>query len=121
MLTFSFKFFRMKRRFYILYILTIVSLHDISFAQNPYHPLRIKNNITFDGKLSEPEWKQAEVENDFMQYDPASGAEPTEKTEIRILYNDEYLYLGLRAFDHHPDQIVRYALQRDFELDNDDG
>jgi hypothetical protein len=97
-------------------------LCNLSIAQQPpYHPLRIHNNITLDGKLSEPEWQQAEVENDFMQYDPTAGAEPTEKTEARLLYNDEYLFVGLRAFDHHPDKLVRYSLQRDFEITHDDG
>src|SRR5689334_21339726 len=80
--------------------------------QTPYHPLRIHNNITLDGKLNEPQWQQAEVDSGFMQYDPAAGAPPTEKSEIRMLYNDQYLYVGLRAFDHSPNQIVRYALQR---------
>jgi Domain of unknown function (DUF1083). len=95
---------------------------NFSIAQQaPYHPLRINNNITLDGKLSEPEWQQAEKETDFMQYDPTAGVEPSEKTEIKILYNDSYLFVGLRAFDHHPDKLVRYSLQRDFEIGNDDG
>jgi hypothetical protein len=105
-----------------VFIVIEFMLCNLSIAQQlPYHPLRIHNNITLDGKLSEPEWQQAEVENDFMQYDPTAGAEPTEKTEARLLYNDEYLYVGLRAFDHHPDQLVRYSLQRDFEITHDDG
>ena len=103
---------------YLLFIL----FYNYSFAQQkPYHPLRIKNNIILDGKLLEPEWQRAEVENDFMQYDPTAGGAPTEKTEIRILYNDEYLYVGYRIFDHHPDKLARLGLQRDFDLESDDG
>jgi hypothetical protein len=111
----------MNPKFYITYILTIILSPHISFAQNPYHPFRIKNNITLDGKFLEPEWQQAEVETDFMQYDPTAGAEPTEKSEVRMLYNDSYLFVGLRAYDHHPEKLVRYSLQRDFDLGNDDG
>ena len=62
-----------------------------------------------------------EKETDFMQYDPTAGAEPTEKTEVMILYNDTYLFFGLRAYDHHPDKLVSYSLQRDFQIGNDDG
>jgi hypothetical protein len=104
-------------------ILIIISLfvNFTSAQQKPYHPLRIKNNITLDGKLAEPEWQLAETETDFMQYDPVAGAEPTVKTEIRLLYNDAYLFVGLRAYDNHPEKLVRYSLQRDFELGNDDG
>jgi hypothetical protein len=105
-----------------LYTTFIFLTIDSSFAQQtPYRPLRIHNNITLDGKLTEPEWQQAEVESDFMQYDPTAGAAPSERTELRMMYNDQYLFVGLRAFDHHPDQIVKYALQRDFETGNDDG
>ena len=105
----------------LLHVFAILSCSFITAQQLPYRPLRINSNITVDGKLTEPEWQQAEVESDFMQYDPVGGAAPTERTELRILYNDEYLYFGLRAFDHHPDQLVLYSLQRDFEVANDDG
>jgi hypothetical protein len=89
--------------------------------QQPYKPLRINEKIVLDGKLSEPAWKAAAVEDDFMQYDPSAGAAPTEKTEIRIIYNDEYLFVGLRAYDHEPSKLIANALERDFELSNDDG
>jgi uncharacterized protein DUF5916/cellulose/xylan binding protein with CBM9 domain len=111
----------MNRKAAFSYLFILMSTGFLFGQQAPYHPLRIKNSITLDGKLSESEWQQAEVESDFMQYDPTAGAEPSEKTELRMMYNDQYLYVGLRAFDHHPDQIVRYALQRDFETGNDDG
>lgn len=105
----------------MLFISIIFFAQMLIAQQQPYHPLRIKNNITLDGKLNEPEWKDAAVENDFMQYDPSAGAAPSEKTEIRILYNDQYLFVGLRAFESHINQLVRYSLQRDFEVGNDDG
>ncbi len=105
----------------LLNVFAILSCSFITAQQSPYHPPRISGRITLDEKLSEPEWQQAKVEDDFMQYDPTAGAAPTEKTELTILYNDEYLYFGLRAFDHHPDQLVLYSLQRDFEITHDDG
>ena len=39
---------------------------------------------------------------------------------MRILYNDEFLFVGFRAFDHHPDKLVRHELQRDFDMESDD-
>jgi hypothetical protein len=100
----------------------LISLAEVAMGQQtPYHPLRISNNLILDGKLIEPEWKNAEMETDFMQYDPSAGAKPTHVTEIRILYNNDYLFVGLRAYDPHPDSIIGYALQRDFQTGNDDG
>ena len=96
-------------------------LNNFSFAQKePYHPLRIKTSIIIDGKLTEPEWNNVLAESDFMQYDPTAGSAPTEKTEVRILYNDEYLYIGFRIFDRHPDKLIRNAFQRDFDTEIDD-
>ena len=85
-----------------------------------YHPLRITETIKLDGKLDEASWNIAPAESDFMQEDPSAGAIPSEQTEIRILYNDEFLYAGFRAFDKEPGKIVRSALERDFITDQDD-
>ena len=105
----------------IIIFFSLLFVKSVVAQQMPYHPLRIKKNITLDGKLKEPEWQQAEMESDFMQYDPTAGGLPIEKTELKILYNDEYLFVGFRAFYQNPGKIVRTALQRDFELGNDDG
>ena len=86
-----------------------------------YQPLRTNEKIILDGKLNEPVWKQAPVEDDFMQYDPSAGAAPSEKSEVRMLYNNDYLFVGLRAYDHEPSKLIANALERDFELANDDG
>ena len=88
--------------------------------QSPYKPLRISEKIILDGKLNEPAWKNAQKENDFMQYDPTAGASPTEKTEVRIVYNDEYLFAGIRAYDHEPSKLIATGMERDFELGNND-
>ncbi len=89
--------------------------------QQAYKPLRINEKMILDGKLNEPAWKEAAVEDDFMQYDPAAGAAPSEKTEVRIIYNDEYLFVGLRAYDREPSKLIANALERDFQIGNDDG
>ncbi|MCX6274468.1 MAG: DUF5916 domain-containing protein [Bacteroidetes bacterium] len=107
----------MKRNFLVLFTFFIPLL---VFPQ-AYQPLRITETIKLDGKLDEQSWQQAQVENDFMQEDPAAGAAPSEKTEVKIIYDDEFLFLGLRAFDSEPQKLVRSALERDFKIDQDDG
>jgi hypothetical protein len=93
----------------------------VLLSAQAYQPLRISEPINLDGKLSEPSWQRAQVENDFMQEDPAAGAVPTEKTEVRIMYDDGFLYVGIRAFDSAPQKLVRSALERDFTIEQDDG
>ncbi len=90
-------------------------------SQQRYIPLRISEPILLDGKLDEPSWQHATPLSDFMQTDPAPGANPTERTEVYMLYNDEYLFVGYHCFDSEPNKIVRFMVGRDFEVGKDDG
>ncbi len=63
------------------------------------HALRIEGEIKVDGWLDEPAWTGAEPATDFIQKLPVTGAPATEQTEVRILYNSEYLYVGAYCFD----------------------
>ncbi|MBA3647224.1 MAG: carbohydrate binding family 9 domain-containing protein [Chitinophagales bacterium] len=112
----------MKLKIFCSLLILNVTVHKTAYCQQqPYHPLRITNAITLDGKLDDPAWNRADVENDFMQTDPNPGADPSEKTEMRILYNDEYMYVGFRCYESEPDKIIRLGLERDFSLGSDDG
>ncbi len=83
--------------------------------------LRIENAIVLDGVLDEPAWQLAEVISDFTQYNPDTGAPPTEPTEVRLLYNDEFLYLGVYCFDSAGvEGIVVTDLRRDFTSSQSD-
>lgn len=86
----------------------------------PYQAVRIAENLPLTGKLDDPAWQQAETVSDFMQTDPISGADATEKTEARILYNNEYLYVGIRCYDREPQKIIQVSLNRDFAIGNED-
>src|SRR6187431_2249204 len=79
-----------------------------------YRPLRISEPISLDGRLDEDGWKKSAMVDSFMQYDPVSGASPSERTEVRILYDDDFLYAGIRAYDPHPELLVGKYLERDF-------
>ncbi len=90
-------------------------------AQQPYQPYRTANDIILDGKLDEAEWQLTPVETEFMQQGPDAGATPTEKTEVRILYNDDYLFIGITCFDSEPDKLVQVEMERDFPIGQEDG
>ncbi|MBC8047444.1 MAG: carbohydrate binding family 9 domain-containing protein [Fimbriimonadaceae bacterium] len=111
----------MNRLNLITLLLFIIGSTNILAQQLPYEPLRIVSNITLDGKLDEPEWYQTPVETEFMQTDPNPGAVPTQKTEVRILYNDDYLFVAVTCFDTEPDKLIRVNLERDFPLGDEDG
>lgn len=87
----------------VLWLLIIAGV-DTAHAQSETEPrvlraVRISGEIQLDGRLDEPEWDQVEPAKDFVQKLPDPGAPATEPTEVRILYNDEFLYVGAYCFD----------------------
>lgn len=69
--------------------------------------------IRVDGRISEDVWTRAQALTGFRQREPLEGAAATERTEIRIAYDDEALYIAVMAYDSRPDEIVARILQRD--------
>ncbi len=73
-----------------------------------------------DGRLDEAVWEEAALVDGFTQFEPELGAPPTERTEIRIGYDQHKLYFGIRCHDSEPQRLIANAMQRDNNLVNDD-
>jgi hypothetical protein len=84
------------------------------------HALRITDSIKIDGQLDESAWTTAEPATDFRQESPTEGAPASEKTEVRVLYDDKNIYISIRAFDSEPKNINARELVRDADFANDD-
>jgi hypothetical protein len=76
--------------------------------------------IVLDGRLDEPVWQRAMPAEDFRQQEPGEGTPPTERTEVRIVYSAEVLYIGAMLFDSDPSGIKGYQKRRDAGLGSDD-
>lgn len=76
--------------------------------------------VRLDGNLDESVWALAQPITEFRQQEPVEGGVPSEPTEIRVLYDDEALYIGAMLYDSDPDGILAYQLQRDAGLSTDD-
>jgi hypothetical protein len=66
-----------------------------------------------DGRLEDPAWALAEPFDRFFQNFPDEGAAPSELTEVRVLHDDRYLYVGVLCRDAHPELILRPLGRRD--------
>lgn len=86
----------------------------------PLAPIRATENIILDGKLDEADWQKAEVWRDFIQCVPKIGAAPSERTDVRVLYDDNFLYIGIMAYDSMPSRIIATGLERDVYYSSDD-
>ena len=68
--------------------------------------------IQLDGRLDEPAWQSAEPATGFRQQQPDDGQPATQQTEIRVLFDDEALYIGARMLDTEGAVGVRTMLVR---------
>ena len=85
----------------------------IQAVRTPAHP-------RIDGRLDDAVWRLAPATAEFFQREPVEGAPPSERTEVRILFDDGHLYFGLRCFDSEVDHLVANLMRRDSELENND-
>jgi len=75
--------------------------------------------IRVDGRLDEAAWASAPAATDFVQQRPNDGAAATERTEARVLYTADAIYVGMRMYDAHPDSIMAQLTRRDQGLTSD--
>lgn len=75
--------------------------------------------MTIDGKLDEAAWAAATPIGDLTQSVPNEGKAPTEKTEVRVLYDDAAIYIGARMFDSQGKKGVHAILTRRDQLMTD--
>ena len=66
-----------------------------------------------DGKDDDQAWRAAPVITRFKQWSPTEGKEPRFRTEAKVVYDAANLYVYVRAFDPHPDSIIRLLERRD--------
>jgi hypothetical protein len=83
------------------------------------HAVRVTAAVTVDGVLSEPVWQEAEAFSALVQRDPTEGAPPSQRTEVRIAYDDDAIYIGARLYDTAPDSIVARLARRDASIASD--
>ncbi len=76
-------------------------------------------SVELDGRLEEALWRDAAPITDFTQQEPVEGAPPSERTEVRVAYDEDHLYIGAILYDD-PDGILAYQRQRDASLGTDD-
>ena len=75
--------------------------------------------ISVDGRLSEEAWLGTPAVIEFVQRSPNEGRPASERTEVRVIYDGDALYVGARLFDSRPDGIIRRLSRRDGDSSSD--
>lgn len=82
----------------------------------------IKTDISpeIDGVVSDAAWSKVIPLTEFIQREPDNGKPVSERTEIKIIYDRDNLYFGIKCFDSSPGEINASEMRRDQPLLNDD-
>src|SRR5262245_47164641 len=81
---------------------------------------RATGKISIDGSLDEPSWAEAAPIGEITQREPKPGVAASEKTEVKLLYDKQNLYVGVVCYDSEPGKIIGTQEARDAMLDSDD-
>jgi hypothetical protein len=85
----------------------------------PVRAVRTDRPIVVDGLLDEEVWKNDQAITNFTQEDPDQGVPPRQRTEVRVAYDDDALYVGARMYDSAPDSVVARLARRDSDARDD--
>lgn len=85
-----------------------------------FNAIRIEGDLRIDGSLDDPVWQQSMIMTDFVQYLPLEGGRPGQRTTVRIVYDNQALYIGAMMYDTAPDSIMKELGMRDIlDLNSD--
>jgi len=111
---------------YILSMLSLCSLGQESLDfPPPAKPLKVEalatlGSIRVDGILDEKDWQRAQVVEEFFRREPRQGGAVKFKTQVRFLYDDKYLFVGVFCADFLGAEGIRIPdLRRDFGSSSD--
>lgn len=106
----------MTNKFGITIFISLTSfLLSFSQTKKSVSTKKTTENISIDAELNEASWKDAEIATDFVSLEPKNGTPIPEefKTEVKILYSDNAIYVGAKLFDPNPEKILKELVERD--------
>lgn len=76
---------------------------------------RRDGNIVIDGNLDELNWSKATIADDFYTFEPDNGniVQNDLRTEVKVLYDNNALYIGAILYDNEPSKILKEFTERD--------
>ena len=106
---------------FLLFICTDLKSQSENREPKSFKAFPIKSEeIKLDGKLDDTFWSDITGISDFLVQEPVEGGEPTEKTTIKVAYDENYLYIGAIFYDSNPDGIKAFKMRKDAPLNTDD-
>ena len=109
----------MKKTF-VLFLILVFPFLIFPNTVKQIRAYKIDSKIVLDGRLDEEVWRKALPATGFLQKEPDEGKKASFKTEIRVLYDSDNLYIGIKCFDPSPEKIFAKQMERDSDMTADD-
>ena len=107
---------RLKPRHCFAYIVAILTSGSACALDTREPDIRLTRfaspSITIDGILDEEEWQELPVQENFLELSPATLNKPPHRTQVKVFYSDEGLYIGIQA-DQPADTLIERLSSRD--------
>ena len=88
--------------------------------EKSFRAVRTATAPVIDGRLDEEVWGLADVVEDFHEITPDEYEEPSQRTQVFVLYDDNNLYIAAKLWDTEADQIIAQILRQGSGIGNDD-
>jgi hypothetical protein len=89
-------------------------------AEKSFRAVRTEISPIVDGRLDEEVWALADVVEDFHEVQPIEYDEASQRTQVFVLYDDDYLYIAAKLWDTEPDEITAQILRQGSSIRSDD-
>lgn len=98
---------------FIGFFFTSFSQETKNIRKKIYTTKSTSQEIVIDGSLDDAAWNTVDWGTDFIEKSPAENTAPTYQTKFKIIYDSKYLYIGIKALDTTPNEIVKRLSRRD--------
>jgi hypothetical protein len=86
---------------------------DSTSVKRTYQTALAKTVPVIDGLLNDESWDAVEWSGNFIQFEPVENKPPSQETEFKVLYDNDNIYVFVRAYDTEPDKISKIMSRRD--------
>nr|WP_315195811.1 DUF5916 domain-containing protein [uncultured Flavobacterium sp.] len=99
------------------FLVFLIILYSTSFycQKKTIHTNSITSRISIDGKLNEEAWELAKTASNFVMYQPDNGKpiKENKKTEVKVIYDNDAVYISAVMYDDQPEKIKKEITNRD--------
>ncbi len=104
------------KHFYLFLFLIVISVCNAYSQEIPKKSLvatRVDQAPKIDGVLDDIAWQNVPTATDFVEVDPQVNVPASQRTEVKVVYTDNAIYIGAMLYDTNPELILAQLTARD--------